>query len=231
MEFFLDTANLAEIREAASWGILDGCTSNPSLIAREGRDFVATIAEICEIVQGPVSAEVVAPDAPGMIAEGRLLARISEHVVVKVPLNVEGIKATRALSTEGIRCNVTLCFQPAQALLAAKAGAAYVSPFVGRLDDASTEGMDLIRQIIEIYANYPQFSTKVLVASVRHPLHVVEAARLGADVATIPFGVFKRLVQHPLTDRGIQAFADDWKKVPDTDIVGQVGRWLAAHGR
>ncbi|MBN1336538.1 MAG: fructose-6-phosphate aldolase [Deltaproteobacteria bacterium] len=231
MEFFLDTANLVEIREAASWGILDGCTTNPSLIAREGRDFVATIAEICEIVRGPVSAEVVATHAAGMVEEGRLLARISEHVVVKVPLDAEGIKATKILSGEGVRCNVTLCFQPAQALLAAKAGAAYVSPFVGRLDDVGIEGMDLVRQILEIYANYPQYTTKVLVASVRHPMHVVEAARLGADVITLPFGVFRRLVQHPLTDKGIQAFTEDWKKVPDTDIVGQVGRWLEAHGR
>jgi len=231
MEIFLDTANLAEIREAASWGILDGCTTNPSLIAREGGDFVATIAEICEIVQGPVSAEVVAPDAAGMIEEGRLLARISKHVVVKVPLNVEGIRATRVLSCEGIQCNVTLCFQPAQALLAAKAGAAYVSPFVGRLDDVCTEGMDLIRQILEIYGNYPQYCTKVLVASIRHPMHVVEAARIGADVVTIPYGIFKRLIHHPLTDKGILAFADDWKKVPDTDIVGQVTRWLEVHGR
>lgn len=231
MKIFLDTANLDEIREAHSWGIIDGVTTNPSLIAREGRDFVDTIYQICEIVEGPVSAETVAPDAPGMIREGRLLARISEHVVIKVPLTVEGLKATRALSDEGIDVNVTLCFQSAQALLAAKAGAAYISPFLGRLDDISEEGVQLIEQIVQIYGNYPELGTEVLSASIRHPLHVVQVALAGSDVATIPFGVLKAMVRHPLTDLGIARFMKDWESVPDTDIVGQVERWLAAHGK
>ncbi len=228
MKLFIDTANLDEIREAASWGVIDGCTTNPSLVAREGGDFIATIHEICQIVQGPVSAEVVAQDAEGMVREGRLLAQISEHVVVKVPLIPAGIKATRVLSSEGIPVNVTLCFQPSQALLAAKAGAAYISPFVGRLDDISTDGMELIQQIVEIYANYPELDTEVLVASVRHPVHVVQSALLGADVATLPYKVLRQLFNHPLTDKGNAAFLKDWEKVPDTDIVGQVERWLAA---
>lgn len=226
MKFFIDTANLNEIREAYSWGIIDGCTTNPSLIAREGGDFVATIHEICEIVKGPVSAEVIAQTAEGMIEEGRLLSQISEHVVVKVPLTIEGIKATKVLASEGIRVNVTLCFQPAQALVAAKVGAAYISPFVGRLDDVSNDGMELIRQIVEIYSNYPELETEVLVASVRHPQHIVEAALAGADVATVPFKVLKALFKHPLTDNGNVQFLDDWKKVPDTDIVAQVNRFL-----
>jgi len=228
MKFFIDTANLDEIREAASWGILDGCTTNPSLMAKEGRDFAETIHEICEIVQGPVSAEVVAQDAAGMVREGRLLAKISEHVVIKVPLLPEGIKATSVLSSEGIAVNVTLCFQAGQALMAAKAGATYVSPFVGRLDDISSDGMDLIRQIVQIYANYPELPTQVLAASIRHPEHLIQSALLGADVATVPFKVLRQMFDHPLTDKGNVAFLKDWEKVPDTDIIAQMERWLAA---
>ena len=227
MKLFIDTANLDEIREAASWGVVDGCTTNPSLIAREGGDFVSTIARICEIVQGPVSAEVIAQDAPGMLREARLLARISEHVVIKVPLLPEGIKATRALAAEGIPVNVTLCFQAGQALLAAKAGAAYISPFVGRLDDVGTDGMDLIQQIVQIYGNYDDLTTQVLVASVRHPQHVIQAALMGAHVATVPFKILRQLFDHPLTDKGNAAFLKDWQKVPDRDVVAQVERWLA----
>jgi len=228
MKLFIDTANLNEIREATSWGVIDGCTTNPSLIAREGGDFIATIHEICEIVQGPVSAEVVAQDAAGMVREGRLLAKISEHVVIKVPLLPEGIKATSVLSSEGIAVNVTLCFQAGQALMAAKAGATYVSPFVGRLDDISSDGMDLIRQIVQIYANYPELPTQVLAASIRHPEHLIQSALLGADVATVPFKVLRQMFDHPLTDKGNVAFLKDWEKVPDTDIIAQMERWLAA---
>jgi transaldolase len=228
MKIFLDTANLAEIREAHSWGVIDGVTTNPSLIAREGRDFIATIHEICTIVDGPVSAETVGQDAARMIAEGRLLARVHPNVVVKIPLTIEGLKAVSALTAEGIRTNVTLCFQPAQALLAAKAGATYISPFVGRLDDLGQDGIDLIRQIATIYANSPVLKTQVLAASIRHPLHVVQAAEAGADVATIPFKVLASLVQHPLTDKGNAQFLKDWSTVPDQDIVAQVERFLAA---
>ncbi len=228
MKLFIDTANLAEIREAHSWGVIDGCTTNPSLIAREGGDFIATIAEICEIVQGPVSAEVVAQDAAGMVKEGRLLAEISSHVVIKVPLLPEGIKATSILSAEGIATNVTLCFQAGQALMAAKAGATYISPFVGRLDDISTEGNELIRQIVHIYGNYADLETQVLAASIRHPDHLIQAALAGAHVATVPFKVLRALFNHPLTDKGNVAFLKDWEKVPDTDIVAQMERWLAA---
>ena len=228
MKLFIDTANIEEIREAHSWGVIDGCTTNPSLIAREGGDFIATIHQICEIVQGPVSAEVVAQDAAGMVREGRLLAQISPHVVIKVPLLPEGIKATAILSAEGIPVNVTLCFQAGQALMAAKAGAAYISPFVGRLDDISTEGMELIRQIVQIYANYPSLPTEVLAASIRHPDHLIQSALCGADVATVPFKVLRQLFNHPLTDKGNVDFLKDWEKVPDTDIVAQMERWLAA---
>lgn len=226
MKLFIDTANLDEIREAASWGILDGCTTNPSLIAREGRDFIEVIHEICEIVDGPVSAEVVAPDADGMVREGELLSSVHRHVVVKVPLNIQGLKATRRLSARGISCNVTLCFQAAQALLAAKAGATYISPFVGRLDDISESGMDLIRNIVAIYANYPNLKTQVLAASVRHPTHVVEAALAGAHVATVPFKVLESLVHHPLTDSGMSRFLKDWDTVPNHDIESRVREWL-----
>ena len=228
MKFFLDTANLDEIREAATWGIIDGVTTNPSLIAKEGRDFVDTIHQICTIIDGPVSAETVATDAPKMIEEGRLLAKVHHNVVVKVPLTIEGIKCCKALSADGIRVNVTLCFQPMQALIAAKAGATYISPFLGRLDDVSEDGMELIRNIVAIYANYPEMQTKVLSASIRHPLHMVQAALAGSDVATAPFKVYKALFSHPLTDKGNAAFLKDWETVPDRDIIGQVNRWLAS---
>jgi len=211
MKFFLDTANVDEIRQAAELGLIDGVTTNPSLVAKEGRPFEELIHEICEIVQGPVSAEVLAVDAPAMIAEGQRLAAIHEHVVVKCPLIREGLKATRALSEEGIRVNVTLCFSPTQALLAAKAGAAYISPFVGRLDDISYDGMELIQQIMTIYENYG-FGTEVLVASVRSPKHILDAALMGADVATIPFKAFDAMFNHPLTDKGLAAFLADWEK-------------------
>jgi len=215
MKFFLDTANVDEIREAASLGLIDGVTTNPSLVAKEGRPFEELVHEICEIVQGPVSAEVVATDADGMIEEGRHLAAIHEHVVVKVPLTRDGLKATRALANDDIRVNVTLCFSPTQALLAAKAGAAYISPFVGRLDDISFNGMELIQQIMTIYENYG-YGTEVLVASVRHPIHILEAALMGADVATIPFKAFDAMFNHPLTDKGLAAFLADWEKARDT---------------
>lgn len=231
MRIFIDTANLDEIREAHSWGIIDGVTTNPSLIAKQGKSFVEVIAEICDIVQGPVSAETVARSHEGMVKEGRLLAQISEHVVVKVPLTKEGLKATRILSSEGIDVNVTLCFQPAQALLAAKAGAAYISPFMGRLDDLSEDGLSLIEQIVDIYSNYPELGTNVLAASIRTPLHVVQIARAGADVGTIPFNVLDKLVNHPLTDSGLEKFLADWAKVPDSDIVRQVEAWLAKQQR
>jgi len=229
MKIFIDTANLDEIREAHSWGVIDGVTTNPSLIAREGGDFIATIHEICTIVNGPVSAEVVAQDAAGMIAEGRLLAKVHPCVVVKLPLTLEGLKACKALSSEGIRTNVTLCFQPAQALLAAKAGATYISPFVGRLDDQGDFGMELIKSIVTIYKNDADIQTQVLAASIRHPLHAVQAAEFGAHVSTIPFKVLKAMALHPLTDRGNAAFLKDWASVPDNDIIGQTSRWLAKH--
>lgn len=227
MKFFLDTANLDEIREAHSWGIIDGVTTNPSLIAREGRDFVETIAQICEIVEGPVSAETVAMDAEGMIREGRLLAQVSPHVVVKVPLTIEGLKATRALSDDGIDVNVTLCFQPMQALMAAKAGAAYISPFLGRLDDIASDGVGLVEQIVAIYANYPELGTEVLAASIRHPHHMTAVALAGADVATLPFGPLKQMIKHPLTDSGLAKFMADWDGVPDNDVTAAVTRFLA----
>ena len=215
MKFFLDTANVDEIRQAAGLGLLDGVTTNPSLVAKEGRPFEELIHEICELVQGPVSAEVVATDADGMLEEARRLAAIHEHVVVKCPLTREGLKATRTLADEDIRVNVTLCFSPTQALLAAKAGAAYISPFVGRLDDISYDGMELIQQILTIYENYG-FPTEVLVASIRHPKHILEAALMGADVATIPFKAFDAMFNHPLTDTGLAAFLADWEKARET---------------
>jgi len=226
MKIFLDTANIEEIREIHAWGILDGVTTNPSLIARNGGDFIQTIHEICELVQGPVSAEVVAQDPEGMIAEGRMLARVHEHVVVKVPMSSEGLAATKQLTEDGIRTNVTLCFQPTQALLAAKAGATYISPFLGRVDDISGSGMDLIHQIVQVYENYPDLNTQVLAASIRHPAHMVEAALAGAHVSTVPYKVMKRVLDHPLTDKGNAAFLKDWATVPDTDIIGQVNRFL-----
>jgi transaldolase len=230
MRIFLDTANLSEIREAASWGVIDGVTTNPSLIAKEGRDFVATIHEICTIVDGPVSAETVGQDAGRMVEEGRLLAKVHPNVVVKVPLTLEGLKATKVLSSEGIRTNVTLCFQPAQALLAAKAGATYISPFVGRLDDLADDGMRLIADIVGIYRNYPALQTQVLAASIRHPLHVVQAAQAGAHVSTIPFKVLAALVNHPMTDKGNAQFMKDWSTVPNNDVVAQVTTFLASRG-
>jgi transaldolase len=211
MKFFIDTANIAEIKEAASMGVLDGVTTNPSLVAKEGKDFRKLLEEICAIVDGPISAEVISTDFDGIMREGRELATIHRNIVVKVPLIKEGLKAVKALKAEGIRTNVTLCFSPTQALVAAKAGAYFISPFIGRLDDVSTNGMELIRQIVTIYRNY-QFDTQVLVASVRHPLHVVEAAMIGADICTIPFKVIEQLIKHPLTDIGLQKFLEDWNK-------------------
>jgi len=213
MKFFIDTADLDEIRDALSMGVLDGVTTNPSLMARAGRkDTDKLLKEICDLVEGPVSGEVVALDAAGMIKEGKRLAALSEHLVVKIPLTIDGLKATRALSDEGIPVNLTLCFSVSQALLAAKAGAAYVSPFVGRLDDISQDGMGLIEDIVEVYEKY-EIGTEIIVASVRHPDHVVRAALLGADIATIPHKVIKQLVQHPLTDQGLAAFMKDWNKL------------------
>jgi transaldolase len=211
MKFFIDTANIAEIKEAASMGVLDGVTTNPSLVAKESKDFHKLLEEICAIVDGPVSAEVISTDFDGIMKEGRELSKIHRNIVVKVPLIKEGLKAVKALKAEGIRTNVTLCFSPTQALLAAKAGAYFISPFIGRLDDVSTNGMELIRQIVTIYHNY-QYDTQVLVASVRHPLHVVEAAMIGADICTIPFKVIEQLIKHPLTDIGLQKFLEDWNK-------------------
>ncbi len=211
MKFFIDTANIAEIKEANAMGMVDGVTTNPSLIAREGRDFKEIITEICEIVDGPISAEVISLETDGMVSEARDLARIHKNIVIKIPMTVDGLKAVRLLSEEEIKTNVTLVFSPLQALMAAKAGASYVSPFVGRLDDISQEGMLLVEQIVEIYANYA-FDTEVIVASIRNPLHVLESALMGADIATIPFNVLSKLAAHPLTDKGIKAFLDDWKK-------------------
>jgi transaldolase len=211
MMIFLDTGNTKEIKEAASWGVLDGITTNPSLVAKEGRSFKDLLKEICSIVDGPISAEVVSVEAEAMVKEGKDLAAVHKNIVVKVPLIPEGLKACKALTATGIRVNVTLCFSPTQALLAAKAGAWCVSPFIGRLDDVSSNGMELIRDIVTIYRNY-QYKTKVLVASVRHPQHVVDAAKIGGDICTMPFTVFKQLVQHPLTDIGLKKFLADWEK-------------------
>ncbi|MBI3111234.1 MAG: fructose-6-phosphate aldolase [Ignavibacteriales bacterium] len=211
MKFFIDTANIGEIKEAAQMGVLDGVTTNPSLVAKEGKDFRKLLDEICAIVDGPISAEVVSTDFDGIMKEGRDLAKIHKNIVVKVPLIKEGLKAVKALKEEGIRTNVTLCFSPNQALLAAKAGASFISPFIGRLDDISHNGMDLIRQIVTIYRNYA-FETEVLVASVRHPLHVVEAAMIGAHICTMPFKVIDQLIKHPLTDIGLEKFLADWHK-------------------
>jgi len=214
VKLFIDTANVAEIGEAASWGILDGVTTNPSLVAREGRSYHELVAEICRQVQGPVSAEVLATDAEGMEREGRELAGIAENVVVKLPVTQDGIKVCARFSEEGIATNLTLCFSPAQALLVAKAGATYVSPFVGRIDDVGQDGMQLVREIVQIYDAY-EFPTQVLVASVRHPQHVVEAALAGADVATVPFKVLQQLFRHPLTDIGLQRFISDFRTAKD----------------
>jgi transaldolase len=212
MKFFIDTANVKEIREAASLGVVDGVTTNPSLIAKEGRDFKEVISEICSIVDGPISAEAVSLEAGAMIAEGTELAKIHKNIVVKLPMTKDGLKATKVLAEKGIKVNMTLVFSPSQALLAAKVGAGYVSPFVGRLDDISHYGMDLVSQIVTIFDNYG-FETEVIVASIRNPLHVVDAALAGAHIATIPFGVIDQLVKHPLTDIGIEKFLADWKKL------------------
>ncbi len=212
MKFFIDTANLDEIKEANEMGLIDGVTTNPSLVAKEGDvDFKEHIAAICAIVKGDVSAEVTALDAEGMLKEGRELAKIADNVVVKCPLTLDGLKATRTFAAEGIGVNVTLCFSSAQALLAAKAGAKYISPFIGRLDDIAQNGMQLIEEIVQIYDNY-DFDTQVLAASIRHPMHIVDCALARADVATIPYKVIKQLVHHPLTDKGLESFLADWKK-------------------
>lgn len=211
MKIFLDTANLAEIRKGVALGVVDGVTTNPTLVAREGRPFREALAEICDAVDGPVSAEVVALETDAMLVEARELAAVHANVVVKVPLTGDGLRAVRVLTAEGIRTNVTLVFSPSQALLAAKAGATYVSPFVGRLDDRSQVGMDVVRQILTIYQNY-DLPTQVIVASVRHPLHVVDAGLLGAHVATVPWKVLETMLQHPLTDLGIEQFLADWRK-------------------
>lgn len=214
MKFFIDTADIQEIREVHSLGLIDGVTTNPSLIAKTGRGFGEVVSEICSLVAGPVSLETVSRDAAGMVREGEDLIRYGKNVVVKVPLTMEGLKAVRMLKEKGIKTNVTLCFSPVQALLAAKAGAAYISPFVGRLDDISQSGMEIIEQIVKIYANY-EFSTEVLVASVRNPIHVLTAALMGAHISTMPYAVLKQLTQHPLTDIGIERFLKDWEKVPN----------------
>ncbi len=211
MKIFIDTANLKEIKEAASMGVLDGVTTNPSLVAKEGVEFKALLKEICAVVNGDISAEVVATDMDGMLKEGRDLAKIDSKIVVKVPLTKDGLKAVMKFKAEGIRTNVTLCFSPTQALLAAKAGAYIISPFVGRLDDISTDGMHLIKQIMTIYQNYG-YETQVLVASIRHPIHVVESAMMGAHIGTMPFNVITQLIKHPLTDIGLERFLADWKK-------------------
>lgn len=210
MKIFLDTANIEEIKEAASWGAVDGVTTNPSLVAKEGKEFEALVKEICSIVDGPISAEVISLECSGMVDEARKLAKWHKNIVIKIPLTKEGLKAVKILSKEKIRCNVTLCFSPSQALLAAKAGASYISPFIGRLDDISHTGMDLVKQIKQIYINYG-FKTEIIVASVRHPVHVLEAALIGADIATVPYAVLEKLVKHPLTDIGIERFLKDWQ--------------------
>jgi len=211
MKIFIDTANIKQIKEANALGIIDGVTTNPTLVAREGKEFIPLIKEICSIVDGPISAEVIGLKCEEMCGEARRLSKIHENVVVKIPLIPEGLKAVKILSKEGVKTNVTLCFSANQALLAAKAGATYVSPFIGRLDDISHTGMDLIRDIKAIYANY-SFKTEIIVASIRHPLHVLEAAKIGADIATVPYDALMKLTKHPLTDIGIERFLNDWKK-------------------
>jgi transaldolase len=221
MKFFVDTADVEEIREFAATGMLDGVTTNPSLVAQSGRDFFEVLAEICALVEGPVSAEVTATETDGMLAEGRKLAALAPNVTVKVPLTWDGLKACRILTRESIKVNVTLCFSAAQAILAAKAGATFVSPFVGRLDDIGQNGMNLIAEIREIYDNYSDsFQTEILVASIRHPIHVVEAARIGADVVTVPPKVLRQLAMHALTDKGLAAFLADWRKTGQAIIAG-----------
>lgn len=212
MKLFIDTANLEEIEKAHSYGVLDGVTTNPTLLSREKEDPMSQLKKICQVVKGPVSAEVVSLDYQGMVTEARGLVKISANIVIKLPCTVEGLKATKTLSSEGVKTNLTLCFSSSQALLVAKAGATYVSPFVGRLDDISTEGMNLIKDIRLIYDNYG-ITTKILTASVRHPIHFIEAARIGSDVATVPFVVIEKLMKHPLTDIGIKRFLADWEKL------------------
>jgi len=212
MKFFLDTANLEQIKEAISWGVIDGVTTNPTLVSKENMEFEDLIKKICEIVPGPVSVEVVSQKWEGMVEEAKNFAKLAENVVIKIPMTVEGLKATKQLSKENIKVNMTLVFSPSQALLAAKAGASYVSPFIGRLDDISTPGMNLVEDIVTIFNNY-MFDTEIIVASIRHPLHVVEAALLGAHIATMPFPVLEKLVNHPLTKIGLERFLKDWEKV------------------
>lgn len=223
MKFFIDTADIDEIRDLALTGLLDGVTTNPSLIAKTGRDFQEVLREICDVVDGPVSAEVTATDFHAMVAEGRKLAGLADNVCVKVPLTPDGLKACRALSQAGIMVNVTLCFSPAQALLAAKAGAAFVSPFVGRVDDVGGDGMALVAEIVDIFDRYPNFATQVLVASVRHPMHVIEAAKLGADVVTLPPRVLRQMYAHPLTDKGLALFLADWEKTGQSILGADEG--------
>jgi len=213
VKIFIDTASIKEIKDASALGLIDGVTTNPSLMAKEGRNPEEVLKEICDLISGPVSAEVISLDVKGMVAEARQLVKIAQNIVIKVPLTKEGLKAVKILSAEGIKTNVTLCFSAAQALLVAKTGATYVSPFIGRLDDIAQEGMDLINDIKKIYSNY-NFKTQIIVASVRNPMHVVNAARVGADIATIPFSVIEQLIKHPLTDNGIKRFLEDFKKIP-----------------
>ncbi|MHA1601006.1 MAG: fructose-6-phosphate aldolase [Alphaproteobacteria bacterium] len=216
MRFFIDTADVSDIRDLAATGLVDGVTTNPSLIAKSGRDFVEVLGEICAIVPGPISAEVAATDTPTMLTEGRYLAGIAKNVVIKVPLTPDGLKACRVLTDEGTPVNVTLCFSAAQAILAAKAGARYISPFIGRLDDVGADGLGLIADLVDIYSAYPAFTTEILVASVRTPEHVVEAAKMGAHVATLPPAVLRAMFKHPLTDKGLEAFLADWAKTGQT---------------
>jgi transaldolase len=210
MKFFIDSAEIAEIKEINAYGLLDGVTTNPSLIAKSGRDFKEVIAEICKIVEGPVSAEVAATDYENMVREGEILAKIAKNVCIKLPLTMDGLKACKYFSSKGIQTNVTLCFSAAQAILAAKAGATFVSPFVGRLDDVGQDGLSLIEEICTIYSNYPDFKTQVLVASIRNPIHITQSAKMGAHVATIPGKVLKQLASHPLTEKGLETFVKDW---------------------
>jgi len=220
MKFFIDTADVAEIRDLAATGLVDGVTTNPSLVAKSGRKFLDVVQEICSIVPGPISAEVTATDHKTMLAEGHKLAKLAKNVAVKVPLTPDGLKTCKALSSDGIMVNVTLCFSPAQAILAAKAGASFISPFVGRLDDIGEDGMGLIRDICTIYRQYPAFKTEVLVASVRHPIHIIESAKVGAHVATMPPNVLRQMFQHPLTDKGLAAFLADWQKTGQSILGG-----------
>ena len=225
MKIFLDTANMEDIRKANALGVIDGVTTNPSLIAKEGGDFIQAFYDICELVDGPVSAETIAQDTEGMVREGLLLSKIHKHIIIKLPLTTEGLAACKQLSDQGIETNVTLCFQASQALLAAKAGATYISPFLGRLDDISQDGVELIHDIAQIYDNYGM-KTQILAASIRHPKHFVDVALAGADVATIPASVFWKLFHHPLTDSGNTRFLKDWETVPNNNIEEQVQAWL-----